>query len=326
MTFTVAKHPAEHVAAEPAAVPAAGLSPAVTTTDFLNAAGVQLEGQGRPLLLINGLLHGHELWEPVVRHLATVRQTVRFDFPHQNGSLSADRYGSFERYCDFVQELLDELRLEPAETDAFGFSIGGDVLRTLVVERGVRFRHVIMAASAPPGIERFWKEFFTSALECLRRGHFDTFVRLIAFQFYSPLYIEQYPKLMHVMHLKYLQRFPDLRRLEELLSMPLQRRRPDPVCDVALRGSSTLIHSLYDQLVPVGPARAYARNLGLPVHEIESGHSSLAEAPDEVAHLAIRILDAEDGRRGQEYLLSPSASSVAPSAIDEPPLKRPDPP
>ena len=326
MTFTVAKHPAERVAAEPAPVPAAGMSPTATSAEFLSAAGVQLEGQGRPLLLINGLLHGHELWEPVVRHLATVRQTVRFDFPHQNGSLFADGYDSFERYCDFVQELLDALRLDPAGIDAFGFSIGGDVLRTLVVERGVRFRHVIMAASAPPGIERFWKEFFTSALECLRRDHFDTFVRLIAFQFYSPLYIERYPKLMNVMHLKYLQRFPDRRRLEELLGMPLQRRRPDPVCDIALRGNTTLIHSLYDQLVPVGPARDYARDVGLPVHEIESGHSLLAEAPDEVARLAIRILGAEDGRRGREYLPPPSASSVAHSATDEAASKRPGPP
>jgi pimeloyl-ACP methyl ester carboxylesterase len=72
-----------------------------------------------------------------------------------------------ERPCPlyFARELLDALGLEPAETDAIGFSIGGDVLRTLIVERGMRFRHVIMAASAPPGIERFRKEFFAGALE-----------------------------------------------------------------------------------------------------------------------------------------------------------------
>ena len=275
---------------EPAGAPAGGSIAA--TRRVLAAAGVQVQGQGRPLLLINGLLHGRELWDLMLRHLPPGRQIVRFDFPHQNGSALADAYGSFERYCDFVEELLEALGLDLAATDAIGFSIGGDVLRTLVVERGVRFRHVIIAASAPPGIERFWREFFASAVECLRRGHLDSLVRLIAFQFYSPLYIQRYPKLIHVMHLKYLQQFPNARRLEELLTMPLQRRRPDPVCDAVLRGKATLIHSVYDQLVPIAPARRYAHELGLPVHEIECGHSLLAEAPGAVAEHAIRILGA----------------------------------
>jgi pimeloyl-ACP methyl ester carboxylesterase len=276
---------------------------------FLNAAGVQVQGQGRPLLLINGLLHGCELWELMLRHLPAGRQIIRFDFPHQNDSEFCAGYQSFERYCDFVMELLAELRLEPSETEAIGFSIGGDVLRTLIVERGVRFRHVIIAASAPPGIERFWKEFFVSALECLRRGHLDTFVRLIAFQFYSPLYIERFPKLIHVMHLKYLQKFPNARRLEELLSIPLQRRRPDPVCDAVLRGRATLIHALYDQLVPIGPARRYADELGLPVHDIECGHSLLAEAPDAFAQHAMRILGSRDARAaGQNEMGAPESA------------------
>jgi pimeloyl-ACP methyl ester carboxylesterase len=219
---------------------------------------------------------------------------VRFDFPHQNGSGFAGGYGGFKRYCDFVQDLLDALKLDPAETDAFGFSLGGDVLRVLAVERGMGFRHIVMGASAPPGIERFWKQFFTGALQCLRNGQFDAFIRLVAFQFYSPLYIEQYPKLLNVMHLKYLQRFPDIRRLEELLSIPLQRRQPDPERDLVLRGRATLIHCLYDQLVPIGPAREYARRVGVPIHEIETGHSLLAEAPDDVARLAMTIFNAED--------------------------------
>jgi len=281
---------AKHAAAVSVPAPAAEVS--AVGSDFLKASGVQVEGRGRPMLLINGLLHGRELWEPLVRHLALDHRTVRFDFPHQNGSVFTESYGSLERYGDFVLDLLDGLGLDPAEMDAFGFSIGGDVLRNLVVERGVRFRHIIMGASGPPGIERFWKEFFTSALECLRRGQFDAFIRLIAFQFHSPLYIERDPRILNVMHLRYLQRVPDLRPLETLLNMPLQRRRPDPERDVALRGRTTLIHCLYDQLVPVSLAREYARRVGLPVHEVETGHSLLAEAPDEVAHLAGRILEA----------------------------------
>src|SRR5689334_17961193 len=63
---------------------------------FLNAAGVQVQGQGRPLLLINGLLHGCELWELMLRHLPAGRQIIRFDFPHQNDSEFCAGYQSFE--------------------------------------------------------------------------------------------------------------------------------------------------------------------------------------------------------------------------------------
>ena len=289
--------------------PNAGLpvgAPFATGAEFLRSASVHIEGQGRPLLLINGLLHGHETWEPLVRHFAPHRRTIRFDFPHQNNSSLADSYDSFERYCDFVQDLLDALDLDPAETEAFGFSIGGDVLRTLAVHRGVRFRHVVMGASAPPGIERFWKEFFGSALNSLRRGHLDTFTHMAAFQFYSPLFIQSYPKLLNVMHFKCLQRFPDLRRLEALLHMPLARRSPDPACDIALRSNTTLIHCLYDQLVPIALAREYARQVGLPLHEVETGHTLLAEAPDEVARLVMEILGMQGRVEASNTLQTPN--------------------
>ena len=294
MNFPVARRGAvegaEHEAATFDEDPGRDSPSASADADFLRAAGVQIEGRGRPLLLINGLLHGHELWEPLVRHFAAHRRTIRFDFPHQNGSALADQYNSFERYCDFVEDLIIALRLDPAETEAFGFSIGGDVLRSLAVDRGTRFRHAIIGASAPPGIERFWREFFSSALTSLRHGQFETFTRLIAFQFYSPLFIQKHPKLLSVMQFKCAQRFPNLRRLEELLDMPLTRRSPDPERDVALRGTTTLIHCHYDQLVPIELAREYACQVGLPFHEIATGHTLLAEAPDEVARLVTGIL------------------------------------
>lgn len=280
--------------AEPAAAPPTGLGtparPAAAEPALVRAAGVRRDGRGRPLLLVNGLLHGQDLWDPMVRRLAKDRQTVRFDFPHQNGSGLADDYNSFERYCDFVQDLLDALGLDPSEVDAFGFSIGGDTLRTLAVERGLRFRRLILCACAPAGVERYWRAFFTGAQECLRQGQLDAFVRLVAFQLYSPLYIERYPKLLNVMHIKCRQRFPDLRRLEQLLALPLQRGRPDPGRDAVLCGSAAVIHGVHDQLAPFGLARAHARQAGLPVSAVDCGHTLLAEAPDEVARLAERIL------------------------------------
>ncbi len=297
MDSVVAKHGAsarpEHAAASFDECPARvekNVAGTVAGADLLKTAGVQIEGQGRPLLLINGLLHGHELWEPLVRRFAADRRTIRFDFPHQNGSALVGQYNSFERYCDFVEEIIGALGLDPAETEAFGFSIGGDVLRSLAVDRGTRFRHVILAAGAPPGIERFWREFFRAALTTLRQGQFEAFTRLVAFQFYSPLFIQKHPGLLNVMQLKCAQRFPDLRRLEELLDMPLTRRFPDPERDVALRGAATLIHCRYDPLAPIELAREYASRVQLPSYEIATGHTLLAEAPDDVARLVMDIL------------------------------------
>ncbi|HSK40016.1 MAG TPA: alpha/beta hydrolase [Arenibaculum sp.] len=273
---------------------AAGEAATSGAARFLEDAGTVVRGEGSPLLCINGLLHTAELWDPVLAPLTARHRTVRFDFPHQNGSPRAGRYAGFDRYCDFVVDMVDALGLDPAHTDAFGFSVGGDVLRTLAVERGFRFRRIIVGASAPPGIERFWGTFFTGALDLVRKGAFDDFIRLIAFQFYSPLYIEQYPKLLNVMHMKYRQRFADTANLEALLEIPLQRRPPDPARDAVLAGGAALVNCLHDHLVPIGAARDYARRTGIAYHEIETGHSFLAESPAEAVRLARTILNGED--------------------------------
>ena len=160
---------------------------AAARSGFLDAAGLTVEGEGRTLLLVNGLLHGADLWEPVIRALGPGYRTVRFDFPHQNGSPLADDHAGFDRYCDFVEDIVGTLGIDPPGSAAFGFSIGGDVLRTLAVERGIRFGTTILGASAPAGVERFWKEFFNTARGLLADGAFEAFVRLVAFQFHSPL-------------------------------------------------------------------------------------------------------------------------------------------
>jgi hypothetical protein len=46
-----------------------------------------------------------------------------------------------------------------------------------------------------------------------------------------------------------------------------------------LRGKASLIHSVYDQLVPITPSRRYAHELDLPMYEVECGHSLPAEVP-----------------------------------------------
>jgi pimeloyl-ACP methyl ester carboxylesterase len=264
---------------------------AAARSDFLDAAGVTVEGDGRTLLLVNGLLHGADLWEPVTRALGPGYRMVSFDFPHQNGSPLAGNYVGFDRYCDFVEDLIEALDLDPSRSAAFGFSIGGDVLRTLAVERGVRFETTILGASAPAGVERFWKEFFNTARDLLGSGAFEAFVRLVAFQFHSPLYLDAFPKLSNLMHLRYRKRFPDVRNLEALLRMPLTRPVPDPVHDAEAMAGAHFIHCLYDHLVPLGPARTYAREVGAHLHEIEAGHSFTAELPEETAALLKNILE-----------------------------------
>lgn len=98
-------------------------------SDFTTSDGVRLfyriEGEGKPLLLLNGLFGDAAFWDPVVANLCVHRQCILLDHRGIGGSERWVGKYSYELWAQDAVEMLDHLMIESAPV--LGLCHGGMV-------------------------------------------------------------------------------------------------------------------------------------------------------------------------------------------------------
>jgi poly(3-hydroxyalkanoate) depolymerase len=120
--------------------------------DFVDTAAarairVARTGEGEPLLLINGLGANLEMWQPLVRELASGRELIAFDLPGTGRSARPRWPLRMPQLARLVTELLDELG--HAQLDVLGYSLGGIVAQELAHRAPERIRRLVLCATTP---------------------------------------------------------------------------------------------------------------------------------------------------------------------------------
>ena len=121
--------------------------------------GLQLyyekHGSGRPLVLLHGGLMTIDLnFGPLIEPLAASRQVIAVELQGHGHTADTDRPMTIEALAGDVVALLDHLGI--AETDLFGFSLGGLVAYAVALGAPARVGKLIVAsadAQRPPGRE-----------------------------------------------------------------------------------------------------------------------------------------------------------------------------
>ncbi|NIB40503.1 alpha/beta fold hydrolase [Pseudomaricurvus alkylphenolicus] len=103
-----------------------------------------LSGDGRPLLLINGLGGNLENWEPLRDALDC--RTLAFDAPGAGRSPSPRLPVPIPRIARLAVGLLDELGIE-GEVDVLGVSMGGIVAQQVAIAYPERVRKLVLAST-----------------------------------------------------------------------------------------------------------------------------------------------------------------------------------
>ena len=106
---------------------------------------VRVEGQGEPLLLINGLTRPLGSWFPFADAM-TGRRIVSFDAPGVGESANSLLPLSIAQLAAICVAVLDELGLE--RVDVLGFSLGGAVAQELAGTYPTRVRRLVLAATS----------------------------------------------------------------------------------------------------------------------------------------------------------------------------------
>jgi pimeloyl-ACP methyl ester carboxylesterase len=103
-------------------------------------------GEGRPLLLINGLGGNVEMWGAVEGRLSAFTHTIAFDLPGCGRSPALRGPVTISRLAKVVSNALDELGHE--QVDVLGFSLGGLIAQQLAHDDAARVRRLALAATA----------------------------------------------------------------------------------------------------------------------------------------------------------------------------------
>jgi pimeloyl-ACP methyl ester carboxylesterase len=122
---------------------------------YYEVHGSDIHGGGRPLVLLHGGLLTIELsFGPLLGPLAAGRQVIAVELQGHGRTADTDRPMTIGALAGDVTELLD--RLEIAEADLFGFSLGGLVSSEVAVRAPERVGQMIVASAnphRPPGRE-----------------------------------------------------------------------------------------------------------------------------------------------------------------------------
>ena len=107
---------------------------------------VQETGEGRPLLLINGIGAHVGMWTPLLAALTDVR-VIAFDAPGTGRSALPAIPVTMEGLAGLAEGVLD--RLGYGEVDVLGYSFGGPVAQRLARRAPERVRRLVLAATTP---------------------------------------------------------------------------------------------------------------------------------------------------------------------------------
>jgi pimeloyl-ACP methyl ester carboxylesterase len=106
---------------------------------------VRVQGEGEPLLLLNGFSRSLDSWGPFVDAL-TSRTFISFDAPGTGASPVPHLPLSITQLADVAASVLEHLGIERA--DVLGFSYGGAVAQQMAVSHRDRVRRLILVSTS----------------------------------------------------------------------------------------------------------------------------------------------------------------------------------
>ena len=116
----------------------------------LTARGLKLfvreQGEGRPLLMINGIGANAEMWGPAELILARGSRTIAFDCPGTGRSQTSLLPLPMRELARVLVAALDELGHE--RVDVMGFSFGGALAQQLAYDAPERVRRLALVSTA----------------------------------------------------------------------------------------------------------------------------------------------------------------------------------
>lgn len=269
----------------------------------------RVEGEGEPLLLLNGGMMTYAAWEPLARRLGPGRRLIRCDLRGQLLSPGAAPAALEDNVADLTA-LLDHLEVD--STHVLGASYGGEIgllLAALAPERVRSLVAVTVADHADEAMARDgerWRRLLGAAVDAESRERF--YHRLLE-AVYSDGFRERFGAELAA-RARQVAALPDgwwdnlVTIFDAVATLDLRPRLGAVRCPtlVVVAGDDRLIPARRSHDLAAAVAGAETR-----VHET-SGHALVAEDPRWLARVALEFLDRQAGGPGAAGAAPPDSA------------------
>jgi pimeloyl-ACP methyl ester carboxylesterase len=251
----------------------------------------RIDGDGEPLLLLNGIAMSAVSWDVVARPLAKEYRVVRCDFRGQLMTPSSPPE-NVPDHADDVAVLLDQLKIDSLHV--VGTSFGGVIGTLLAARHPDRVLSLTTIASADGFDETMadevarWRAACVASLEGPDRGHLSDILEPVV---YSPAWVEAH-RAERAQRREQISALPDqwFEGLVGLLDSAHSLRLRDELEGV--RCPTLVIAAELDGFVPLERARGLAQAIGGASFEVieGAGHAVVVEQPKRIVELCLEFL------------------------------------
>lgn len=253
----------------------------------------RIDGEGPPLLLLNGGLMSIAAWEAIALPLSRRFRVVRCDLRGQ--LLSPGPAVSIEGQARELRALLDHLSI--ARAHVVGTSFGGEVAMQFAADHPERVeRLVVMTATdrITPEMAEATRRFEAAAAAALDGGDGGEVLRLLAPTAFSERYLASQPSDLVETRARQIAALPAsffegvVGLMQALRGLDLSGALP------RIEAPTLVIAAELDATFPLDHSRAIAAaipNAELVVLE-QTGHAAVVEAPERVVEEIVRFIGA----------------------------------
>ena len=251
----------------------------------------ELTGEGEPLVLVPGLGHVGEAWEPIAALLSEYFAVICLDNRGMGRSVALRQPRTVRDYAADLIELLDHLQVKQAHV--LGISLGGVIAQRLAVDHPGRIARLVLV-SCTYTFTPYLREVARLIAQTLRWRPRAVFARTMEVLGTSPTIFDEYPQRIkeRVEQMRQL-RVSSRAVIRQLAALGASKVEPD---EYRILASTLVISGEFDTLIP----HCYGRRMANLIEDSqfimlpESGHNPFTDCPDKVLPLVVKFL--QDGK------------------------------
>lgn len=259
-----------------------------------NKVYYSVEGEGKPIVLLNGIMMSTKSWQPFVNSFIKNNQLIRVDFFDQGNSDRLDYNYTHEIQVDLVKALVDHLNL--TKVSIVGISYGGEIALEFAIKYKENVDRLVLYNTAAK-TSNWLRDIGRGWILASKTGNPDAYYNVAIPVIYSPIFYEDNNAWMEKRREVLRPVFSDREFLDRMERLTISSEPYDITDRLDQVEAHTLIISAEEDYLTPMSDQAYLKSKIKNAHLVKipnAGHASMYEKPLLFMTFCLGFINTED--------------------------------